>query len=210
MTTSDWLMVIAILLAPLFALQVQRIIDFLWDRKNRKMKIFEALMTTRKERVSNYHVQALNMIDINFDGMKFLWFKWRTNKEKKVLTAWKIYLDHLNVPGELNDIQLENWVNRGDDLFADLLFEMSHSVGYSFDKIHLKRSVYSPRAHGSQLLDNESIRQNLVKILNGEQPLPMRLVQTEEVVRKQNEIQSKFEEILNGERTIKIKIVENK
>ena len=207
MTTSDWLSIIAILLSPLIALQVQRYIDFFRERKGRKMRIFEAIMTTRGERLSQYHVQSLNMIDIEFYGIRIFGFNWRTSKDKNVLTAWKTYLDHLNTTEELKGNILENWAIRKDELFTDLLFEMSRAIGYDFDKVHLKRSIYTPRAHGDQILDNESIRQNLVQILDGKKPLPMRIVVNEETQQEQKSIQKKFEEILSGERTIKIELI---
>jgi len=209
MNASDWLSIIAILLSPIIALQVQRYIDFFRERKSRKMRIFETIMTTRAERLSQYHVQSLNMIDIDFYGIRVLGFNWKTSKEKDVLNAWKTYLDHLNTHEELTGNILDNWVLRTDELFTDLLFEMSRAIGYDFDKVHLKRSIYTPRAHGSQILDNESIKQNLVQILDGKKPFPMRIVINEETQQEQKLIQKKFEEILSGDRTIKVELINN-
>lgn len=207
MTTSDWLSILAILLSPLIALEVQRYIDIFRERRVRKMRIFETLMTTRRDDVSQYHVQALNMIDIDFYGIRLLGKNWRTKKEKNVLTAWKTYLDHLNTPGELSGAVLDNWVSKKDDLLADLLYEISIAVGYDFDKVYLKRSIYLPRAHGNQFLDNEIIRHNLAQILDGKKPLPMRLVTTEETLQEQKSIQNKYIEILDGNRTIKVELI---
>jgi hypothetical protein len=82
MTTSDGLSILAILLSPLIALEVQRYIDIFRERRVRKMRVFETLMTTRRDDVSQYHVQALNMIDIDFYGIRLLGKNWRTKKEK--------------------------------------------------------------------------------------------------------------------------------
>lgn len=223
MTTSEWLMIIAILLAPLFALQAQKLIDLFRERRNRKMRVFEALMTTRKEQLSFQHVQALNMIDIYFYGIKILGKNWRSKREKRVLTAWETYLDHLNYPGEIPETHIDTWVSKKDDLFVELLFEISRSVGYTFEKLHLKRSTYSPKAHGEQFLDNESMRRNLVQILDGSKPLPMKIifdedaipmpmkiVSSDETIKEQKKTQEKFDELLNGERTLNVKIVEEK
>ncbi len=209
MITSDWLTIIAILLSPLIALEVQRYIEIFRVRRTRKKQNFETLMTTRRNTISQYHVEALNMIDLNFDGAHFWGKNWRTEKEKNVLTAWKTYLDHLNTPGELKDSVLDNWISKKDDLFADLLFEMSIAVGYEFDKVYLKRSIYVPRAHGEQFLDNETIRQNLAQILDGKKPIPMRIVVNEETREDQKNIQKKLDEILSGDRTIKVEVLNN-
>jgi hypothetical protein len=209
MTTSDGLSILAILLSPLIALEVQRYIDIFRERRVRKKRIFETLMTTRRDDVSQYHVQALNMIDIDFYGIRLLGKNWRTKKEKNVLTAWKTYLDHLNTPGDLTGAVLDNWVSKKDDLLADMLYEISIAVGYDFDKVYLKRSIYLPRAHGNQFLDNEIIRHNLAQILDGKKPLPMRLVTTEETQQEQKSIQNKYVEILDGNRTIKVELINN-
>ncbi len=206
MTLSEWLMIIAILFAPLFALQVQSYLSYFGERKRRKVRNFEILMTTRGERISELHVQALNMIDIDFYGLKFLGKNWRTKKEKNVLIAWKIYLDHLYVSGDLEGPKLETWSNKKDELFIDLLYEISKAVGYDFDKVQLNKSIYTPRAHGTQVLDNESIRQNLVQILDGKKPLPMRVVLDEENQKQQKIILQKYDDMLSGERALKIEI----
>lgn len=209
MTATDLLTILAILFSPLIALEVQRYIDIFRERRIRKMRIFETLMTTRRDDVSQYHVQALNMIDIDFYGIRLFGKNWRTKKEKNVLTAWKTYLDHLNTPGELSGAVLDNWISKKDDLLADLLYEISIAVGYDFDKVHLKRSIYLPRAHGTQFLDNEIIRHNLAQILDGKKPLPMKLVISEETQQEQKSIQNKYVEILDGNRTIKVELLNN-
>ena len=65
---SNALMILAILLAPLVALQIQRRLDFRREIRERKLAIFRTLMTTRANKVSVSHVESLNMIDIEFFG----------------------------------------------------------------------------------------------------------------------------------------------
>jgi|SRR5690349_21313932 hypothetical protein len=63
---TDWLTIGAILLAPLFAIQVERILEALKERRRRKLTVFHTLMATRGARLSPAHVEALNRIDIEF------------------------------------------------------------------------------------------------------------------------------------------------
>jgi hypothetical protein len=65
-TLSDWPNVLAILLSPLFALQVGKLLDNLSNRKRRKEEIFNTLMETRAQTLSYEHVRALNKIDVAF------------------------------------------------------------------------------------------------------------------------------------------------
>ena len=83
MTISDWLVIVIILLAPLLAIQTQKYIENSREKKARKMKIFRTLMATRGNPLSPQHVEALNMIDIEF------------YENKKIVDGWKLLLDIL-------------------------------------------------------------------------------------------------------------------
>ena len=89
MTIGDWLIIFAVLLGPVLAVQVQKAIESWKESKQRKITIFKSLMSTRRTTLSPRHVEALNMIDIEFSPKR--------PKEKRVIESWKIYLDHLNL-----------------------------------------------------------------------------------------------------------------
>jgi len=82
MTTSDWVMIGAVLLAPLVAVQVQKWLERWREESERKKQIFKRLMATRATRLDPSHVTALNMIDLEFE-------------EKAVLERWREYMDSL-------------------------------------------------------------------------------------------------------------------
>ena len=85
MRITDWLMIVAVLLAPLVAVQVQKILERYREDRARKLNVFKTLMATRAATISAQHVQALNTIDLEFQGKKY----------KAVTDSWKTYLDHL-------------------------------------------------------------------------------------------------------------------
>ena len=72
MTISDWLVILAIIIAPILAVQVQKIIESRRSKRERKLQVFKALMATRATPLSPIHVEALNMIDIEFYDDKML------------------------------------------------------------------------------------------------------------------------------------------
>lgn len=51
---------------------------------------------------------------------------------------------------------------------------MAKSLGYDFDKVHLKRGVYIPKGHTDFGLEQETIRKALLKILTGQDSLPVK------------------------------------
>ena len=207
MTISDWMMVLAVLLAPLVAVQVQKYIEVISERRLRKLSVFNTLMATRAARISPAHVQALNMIDLEFYGRKIFGIRYQKRSEKAVVEAWKAYLDHLNTQYAADE--LNNWMRTGDDFLTELLYTMAQSLGYHFDKVHLKRGIYSPKGHGDQEMDQLIIRQSLVKILSGNQSLPMKITSlpvSEEALKKQDELQTSLLEYLDGKRITKIEV----
>lgn len=82
MAIAYWLMIIAVLVGPIIAVQLTRYRDNL---KERKLAIFKVLMATRAYNVSWTHVEALNRIDLEFDH--------NNRKEKAVIAAWKEYIE---------------------------------------------------------------------------------------------------------------------
>lgn len=67
----DWSEIIATIAGPILAVQAQKWLERLRERRNRKLKVFQQLMATRASRLSTDHVQALNMIDLVFYGTHF-------------------------------------------------------------------------------------------------------------------------------------------
>jgi Family of unknown function (DUF6680) len=161
MTMADWIMVFAVSVSPLLAVQATRWVDIARENRLRRVYIFRVLMATRAAGLSQNHVEALNLIPVEFDKA--------SGKDKNVIEAWKVYLGHLN-DGEF---PAEQWLTRKTDLLVELLYEMSRRLKYDFDRDHIRRSVYSPSAHGELEDDNRAIRKCFRELLECKRPLPM-------------------------------------
>lgn len=182
----------AILLAPLIALQVSVYLEKRREKRKRRLGIFKTLMATRAARLSREHVQALNMIDVEFYG------------EKKVIRAWKAYLDHLAEPRDSPDV----WSEKKDELFIDLLDTMATELGYDFDKTSIKNTSYFPEGHGRMEEDQRIIRRGLATIIQGDAPFPIKIAgeADEEKVEKWLSLLEKY---FSNEDAIKVKIEED-
>lgn len=170
MELSDWITLAAVLLGPILAVQAQKWLELLRENKNRRLLTFKRLMATRGAPVSPGHVEALNMIDLEFSG--------RGKKDRRVRQRWKEYLDHLGSlreqPPEQQKQQLAVWSEKNHDLLAELLYEMSQAVGYrEFDKVHIKRGIYAPQGHANIEWEFEAIRKLLIDVLTGVRSIPM-------------------------------------
>jgi hypothetical protein len=182
MTISDWIVILVILAAPIIALQIQKYIEDRKEIRARKMQIFRTLMATRANRLNLNHIEALNMIDIEFF------------KNEKVKEKWKLLLDNfVNYPQDPNEknyeSRLSSCAERSDALFVDLLFEMAKSLDYKFDEVHLKRNIYVPKGQVDTMKGQEFIRSAFVEILSGKRSIPIKVLNvtkenTEEQMKK--------------------------
>ncbi|MDO9518950.1 MAG: hypothetical protein Q7L19_01900 [Pseudohongiella sp.] len=194
---NEVITILAILLAPLLAVQVQKWLEVFREERGRKLWIFKTLMATRANNVSSEHVQALNMIDLEFRGKKY----------KAVTDGWKAYLDHLtSYPNDDESVQ-KQWSERRIDRLTTLLMEMGNCLGYEFDEVHVKKGVYAPEAHGQIENEHILIRRGLIRLLYGEANLKMDIesVPIPDVeARQQQEVREALLKVLGGENAITI------
>lgn len=126
-------------------------------------------MATRAARLSPQHIEALNLIDIEFPSI---------NKQfKRVRSAWKAYFSHLGekLPDD-GQVQAVYFAKR-HELFTDMLYEMGTALDYDFDKTQISKDVYSTVFHENLEADVQTIRTKLVEILTGKAALPMAVIQ---------------------------------
>jgi len=174
MNEKDWLIIWATLAGPIFAVQAQKWVELLRERRNRKAWVFHTLMSSRADRLSVQHVQALNMIDLAFYGSVNFGKCFRSKKEQAVLDAWKVYLDHLNTP--FDDKSASVWQSHLEDYFVELLYCISKDLGFSFDKVQIKKGCYSPLYHGNTAQEFADLRRLGVEVLSGRRPIKMDVV----------------------------------
>jgi len=153
MDLTDVLMIIAVLLSPLFAVQVTQFLNRRKEANDKRLEIFKTLMSTRGYRVSLGHVFALNTIEFTFDR--------KVSKDEDVVIAWKAYRDSLN-SGHLGK---DHYSEKHEEIYVKLLYKMSIALNYDFDEITLKHSHYTPIIHKS--IDDQwaLIRENALEVL---------------------------------------------
>jgi hypothetical protein len=201
MTISDTLLILATFCGPIAAVQAQKWIERAREQRSRRLWIFQTLMATRAIRASSSeHVQALNLIDVFFNG--------KSAKDKAVRNAWLIYLDFFNQEVPDNDVSARAHNEKGVDFLVTLLEAIAKALGYDFNKVQLKRGGYYPRGHADENAARAAIRDNLVKVLTGVQPVQMEVVRfpvSEEALKNQQLVQEALLKILSGDQPLKIK-----
>jgi len=167
-TVTDALTIAAIIIGPIVSVQISQALDRQRGDKERKLKLFKTLMSTRSVNLAPAHIEALNMIDVEFDTKKA--------QEKPVVEAWKVYLDHLND----KNYPKEAWGARRVDLQIDLLQKMAISLGYDFDKSHIRNTSYYPHGYGELEDDQYVLRKGTIELLQGNRPISVRVIENKE------------------------------
>ncbi len=203
------MMIVAVLLAPLIAVQVQKWLEGWREKKERKKQIFTTLMATRATRIDPSHVTALNMIDLEF-------------KETSVLEKLREYMDCLAeapvipVADSSEEIRqtykndLKNWTSRHDDKFIDLLYEMSRVLKYKFDKVHLKKGIYYPQGLSDLEIEQQIFRRAAISFLGGQHSVKMNVTgfprkkESEEVVQMQAKLREYILDLIEGKKSIPV------
>lgn len=164
MSMESILTILSVLIGPILAVQAQCWVDILRDKRDRKIRIFKTLMATRAAILSPAHLEALNMIDVEFP---------ESGKWTPVVRAWRSYFDHLQVQTTAPE-ETTRWLDRRLELLVELLSQMGRSLGFDFDVVKIKRGIYLPKAHG--LLEEEAsqIRQGVLAVLNGKRAIPIK------------------------------------
>ena len=159
------LTIIAIVSGPIIALQIQRRLDSEREAKNRKLWVFKTLMSFRATALAPSFVQALNLIDVEFNGS--------SEKEKAVRNCWKVLLDHYTDLTSAKDPASDTLIEKGTQLRANLLMAMGKCLGYDFDEVLVKKGSYYPTGLGDVEAEQHAIRRGVLNVLSGKGRIPV-------------------------------------
>ena len=192
---SDLAIIFATLLGPILAVQAQKWIERRNGLTNRRIVIFRTLMANRGTELAPANVEALNAVPIEFHG--------RNKNLKKIVEAWKIYLDHLSQPIVSGEI----WYQKRRELLFDLIHPMSILLGYKFSRREIANDVYIPKMYGDVESENTIIRQGLANIFSGSKSIPLDIrsfPSDPTILANQIAIQTSLLEWLRGETVVKV------
>lgn len=145
-TWFDWITVAAIILGPILALLAQRALDWLREKKQRRVQIYTTLMALRSNPLHPDHVRALNSIDAIFDR----------RKDSTVREMWGRVLAHL-----ATDVNTSGWQERLIDLRVDLYQAVGRAVGYDHTIEYIKNRIYNPSLYNDIDVETLLIRKGL-------------------------------------------------
>jgi hypothetical protein len=160
---TDVVMIVALVSGPILAVQITEYLRKSDEAKKRKIHIFRTLMATRSAQLAPNHIEALNLVEIEFHSSR--------RQERRVVDCLKLYLGHL---ADRNYPQ-ESWAARRVDLLIDLLYEMSLALDYSYDKSQIRSGAYYPQAYVDAETEGTESRKLWLEILRNQRTLPMQV-----------------------------------
>lgn len=154
--------------------------------RERRLTVFRVLMGTRRNTMAAEHVQALNLIDIEFA------------KDTKVIERWHDLLQHFTITharrageeaaeGMTQDMVSANQSKFDKRLFderqkllAKLLQEMGKKLEFDLEQFDIAEGGYYPSGLGNIELQQQAIRTLLVDIYLGHRVFPISVRELQE------------------------------
>lgn len=153
----DLIMIAAVIIGPIAAVLITRIIDMRWNRKWRKWEVYKMLMRTRGQPTSPDHVAGLNLVEVEF------------NDEPEVVKHWKLMMDVLNNPEikSLNEELVKKLIADKNRHMTNMLFEMSKSLGQKLNQLDIFEGGYTPKLWGDHQAQQKALADKAEQMMDG-------------------------------------------
>lgn len=167
MSIDSWAVVLATVAGPISAVFITRWNDRRQEARSRLLHVYRVLMATRKMAISQEHVGAINLVEVEFHGVK------------PVIEAWSSYLTHLNspTPAGAATAQFEAWEDRRGELLAILLVKIAAHLGISKGEIEILHGGYAPQGWVTRDQRLGTIQDYAIRLSQGQAVLPVSNVQ---------------------------------
>lgn len=163
----DVLTLIAILIGPIAAVVVTRQLDNRNATYARRYQVFRDLVRTRSAKLSPEHVNALNLVEIEF------------SQYTRVKGSWSRYMDSLSSRVPMTEATSNDHLLRRDQLFIKLVQDIANVLGMRHvDITDVMTTNYYPQGWQTDEEEQRQLRQLLISFLSGNHPIPVRLHDT--------------------------------
>ena len=156
MKPLDYMTLFALFVGPALAVGIQLWFTKRTEWRQRKLQILDTLMSYRGRIVHSDNIRALNTIDLVYYECEHVRQKFAT------LIA---FLGSAEMTADT--LSLET-ITRLEDIYTELLSEMSRVLKFDFDHTLIKTRVYRPRVFADDEQYTREVRAALLPVLRGE------------------------------------------
>lgn len=157
----QWVNLAAILLGPILAVIITRIIDSRRDRYARRMHVFRELMRNRRNALSPDYVGALNLVEVEFYG------------EKDIEATWKALMIQLSTEAGEGEDKLKAWNEEIRARTTRLIHAMGKSLRFNMEQLDILAGGYAPRGWEDVEVEVRYFRRLMIETLRGDRRLPV-------------------------------------
>lgn len=166
MNIDTWAVVLATIVGPVAAVFITRWNDQRREARNRLLHVYRVLMATRRSNVSQDHVAAINLVEVEFHGVK------------PVIEAWSAYLTHLNTKAQTeSEEHAKGWNDRRSELLAVLLVKIAAHLGITKGEIEILHGGYAPQAWAVRENKLDAVQDYAIRLAEGKAVVPLAVVQ---------------------------------
>ena len=169
LTADTWAIVAATACGPLLAVALTLGLTYRREAEakkerareviyNRRLHVFRTLMSTRRVGISSDHVNAINLIEVDFYGCAAVEAEWKTYKK---------HLDDNSQP------EGEAWRRTREKLLSKLLFEIAKVVGFDIPAIEIFEGGYAPGGWAHRDILYTGALEYLHELREGSNQLPL-------------------------------------
>jgi hypothetical protein len=122
-------------------------------------------MATRRSNATPEHVAAINLVEVEFHGVK------------PVIEAWSAYLTHLNTPTDPTEERAKVWNDRRSELLAILLVKIAAHLGITKGEIEILHGGYAPQLWAAREMRLDAVQDYAIRLSQGKAVVPLSVVQ---------------------------------
>lgn len=167
LTKIDWAVVMATLISPIVAVLIT-----LWYQGReriyqRRLAVFTTMMRCRKQRIGAEYVGALNLVPVEFHNSAL------------VLKLYKELMSILEDTGWKNGEDAANrLIGKVEAKSTELLSAMAKRLSIKLEQMDIHGGAYMPSAWLDEQASNMAMREVLLKVLSGQQPISFQFHQS--------------------------------
>lgn len=167
MNIDTWAVVFATVVGPIAAVFITRWNDHRREARNRLLHVYRVLMATRRSNISEDHVAAINLVEVEFHGVK------------AVIEAWSAYITHLNTPSPSSATEQQHgvWNERRAELLALLLVKIAAHLGVTKGELEIMHGGYAPQGWATREQRLDDIQNYAIRLSQGQAVIPMTIMQ---------------------------------
>jgi len=160
------LTVIAIFMGPISALLVAGYLNAQRERRIRKMDVFRMLMRTRRTPMNTEHVGALNLIEIEFDGVK------------PVIDRWRELFNHFGAQHQKKENEADRafqmrLATERQKILAKLLHAIAKNLKFGVEQLEIFDGGYTPQGWEEIEMQQHAARNYIVDLYLGRRAVPV-------------------------------------